>query len=1061
MKKNDSKLWLSCYRNILMLGVMLLCAFTLKAQQQINGRVNDEAGVGIPGVSVTVKNKKISTVTDLNGGFRVNASKGDVLVISALGYSGKEFTISGNSNVTITLLNSSEKLNEIVVIGYGTTTKKEATGAIAQVNAKQIEQVPVQNALQALQGRAAGVDITSNTRPGELGDIRIRGNRSIAASNSPLYVVDGIPLAAGGIDAINPHDIETIDILKDAASTAIYGSRGANGVVLISTKKGKVGAAKLSYNMITNFEKIRDLDETFNAGEYAEYRRDAYRAFSSSPTSGYSTAYPNPVEDKRILGADPSAWENLSKGYTWIDKSNLIPAMRPTTAEEQALYGVSQIPVYDGSLISTTDWTDFVSRTGITQDHTLSVSMGSEKMTAYLSGGYLNQKGTNKGQDYNRYSSKANFELRPNDWFTLGGTLTGTWSVQNYGYTGTGSRGANGIYEAAKGMLPFAVPYDANGEFIYNPGADINIVNPILEDQYVTTERTALRALGSFYSEIKFLKDFKYRVNFGPDFRNFRNGQFQDQRSVLRGGGAPTSKNYASFAQNQAFAYTLDNLLYYDKTLANKHKIGVTLLQSITASRNESSDMSAINLPYNSQKWYNLASTSEGKLQDWGSGYSKYTLASYLGRVNYSFADKYLITAAARWDGSSVLAEGNKWDFFPSASIGWRMEQEDFLKNTTWISQLKPRIGYGVTGNSSVRPYSTAGGLILMPIVFGNQVSTGYLPSDPKASDPGALPNKKLSWEKTTSINYGVDFGFFKNRLSGSVDFYTSNTNDLILRRPVNTVTGYTYTFFNVGETKGKGLDFNLSSVNVTKKDFSWSTDFTLSLNKNEVVSTATGKNDDISQNLIIGESPFIFYDYKKIGVWQTADAAEMAKFNANGSGFKAGDIRVEDVNGDYKIDANNDRQVLGNRFGTWNSGIANTFNYKGWNLSFFVFARGGFLVRGGASDLQGRYASRKVDYWTPTNPTNAYPRADYGNGGQPLFYSSMDYQDGLYVKVRNISLGYDIPTKYINKIGVGHLNLYTQVLNPFLYTKNDFIDPDIFSSISSRTFVLGLNASF
>ncbi|QEK51393.1 SusC/RagA family TonB-linked outer membrane protein [Pedobacter aquae] len=1044
--------------------LFILCTLSLKtlAQQSISGQVKDDAGLGIPGVYISVKNGKNTTLTDIDGNFKITANVGETLVVKSLGYTTKEILVTqATSSLQIQLETNTEKLTEVVVVGYGTVTKKEATGAIAQVSSKQIEEVPVQNAIQALQGRAAGVDVTSNARPGELGSIRIRGNRSLLAGNDPLYVVDGIPLTAGGIDAINPHDIETIDVLKDAASTAIFGSRGANGVVMITTKKGKSGTAKINYNLITNFDYINYLDENFTAGEYAEYRRDAYRALSNNPSSGYSTPYPNPIEDKRILGNDPNAWENIARGYTWLDKENLIPQTRPTTAAEQALWGVSQVPIYNGDLIPTTNWTDYVSRTGITQDHTLSLSMGSEKMNAYVSGGYLDQVGTNNGQDYKRYNLKTSFDLKPTTWFSLGGSITGTWSVQNFGFMGTGSRGANGIYAAALGMLPFAVPYDANGQFIYNPGADINIVNPIQEDKFVINERTSLRALGSLYAELNFLKDFKYRINFGPDFRNFRNGQFQDKQSLLRGGGAPTSTNFARLSQNQAFAWTLDNLIYYDKTINKQHKIGLTLLQSSTFNRNDGSDMSAIDLPYNSQLWYNLGSTSQGKLQGWGSNYSKYTLSSYMARVNYSLSDKYILTASARWDGSSVLAEGNKWDFFPSASVAWRMEQENFIKNINWISQLKPRLGIGVTGNSSVDPYSTAGAIILMPIVFGSQVSMGYIPSDPKAANPGTLPNRELSWEKTTSVNLGVDFGFFRDRISGSIDVYRTTTNDLLFNRPVNLVTGFTSIFFNTGQTRGKGLDFSVNTVNVDSKDFRWNTTINLSLNDAEVVETAFGKVDDVGQNLFIGENPYIFYDYKKIGIWQTSDTDELARFNANGSNFKPGDIRVEDVNGDYKIDAINDRQILGNRFGTWNGGITNTLAYKNWTLSFFVIARGGFLIEGGASDLQGRYNSRKVNYWTPDNPSNEYPRADFGNGGQPLFYSAMNYQDGTFVKVRNISLGYNLPKKAIQPLKMSNLNIYAQVLNPFLYTKNGFIDPDIFSSISSRTFVLGLNASF
>jgi hypothetical protein len=402
--------------------------------------------------------------------------------------------------------------------------------------------------------------------------------------------------------------------------------------------------------------------------------------------------------------------------------------------------------------------------------------------------------------------------------------------------------------------------------------------------------------------------------------------------------------------------------------------------------------MTAIDLPYNSQLWYNLSSTARGELQGWGSGYSKNTLMSYMARVNYTFADKYILTASNRWDGASVLAPGNKWQSFPAAALAWRMEQESFIENSSWLNQLKLRVGVGTTGNSAIDPYTTMGGLIEMPIVFGNQVEMGYIPSDPKAANPGTMANRDLKWERTTQWNAAVDFGLFKNRLNGSLDFYMSKTSDLLMNRPIPTVNGFTTMYYNVGKTKNRGVELTLSSMNIDRPNFKWLTDFNIATNKDEIVELLDGESDLPASSFFIGQPLFVYYDYEKIGIWQTADAAEMAKFNENGATYKAGDIRVADLNGDYIIDNNNDRKVLGSRFPRWTAGITNTLNYKNWELSFFFYARWGFLIEGGAVDMQGRYASRKVDYWTPENPTNAYPRADYGNGGQPIHYSSMNY---------------------------------------------------------------------
>jgi len=1044
---------------------MLLLFFTLSGlaqTQTISGLVKDaSSGAPLPGVTVLVKGTNSLTQTDNNGQFTVQASLDQTLIFRYVGYEELQHLIKSNT-VQVQLRSNLQELEEVAVVGYNVVKRENLTGAVASIGSKQIEQLPVQNSLQAMQGRMAGVDVTANARPGEMGSIRVRGNRSLLATNNPLYVVDGVPLAAGGIDAINPHDIETIDVLKDASATAVYGSRAANGVIMITTKKAKQGTTQINYNVINTFETINDLDETFNAAEYAEYRRNAYRSVNmDNPTTGYTTYYPNPTEDKRILGTDPYAWETIAKGYTWVDKDNLVAQMRPTTADEKEKWGVDEVPMYNADAIPTTNWTDYVSQTGITTDHTLNVAMGTDKMSANFTGGYLNQKGTNKGQDYKRYSSRVGLELRPTNWFTLGASINGTWSVQNYGYTGSGSRAANAIYGAAKGMLPYAVPYDNEGNFIYMPGGDTNIVNPILEDQYVINERTALRALGSFYAEIQIIDGLKFRTNYGPDFRNYRNGQFQDARSILRGGGADDSQNQASLSKSQNFAWTWDNLIYYNKTFAEKHNIDITLLQSTSANRTESSDMTAEDLPYNSQLWYNLQSTQKGALKSWGSGYSKTTLMSYMARVNYTFNDKYILTASNRWDGSSVLAPGNKWQSFPAIAGAWRMEQEPFVQQVSWIDQLKLRIGLGTTGNSAIDPYTTMGGLIQMPIVFGNEVQMGYIPSDPKASNPGTMANRNLRWEKTTQWNAAIDFGLLKNRLSGSLDFYSSRTSDLLMNRPIPSVNGFTTMYYNVGKTKNRGVELSLTSLNIDRPDFKWQTSFNIATNKDEIVELLDGQSDLQASNFFIGQPLFVYYDFEKIGIWQTADKAEMDKFNANGATYEAGDIRVADLNGDYIIDNNNDRKVLGNRFPKWTSGITNTFNYQNWELSFFFYARWGFLIEGGAVDMQGRYASRKVDYWTPDNPTNAYPRADFGNGGQPIHYSAMNYQNGSFIKLRNVSLGYNFGKSVLSKIHLSNLKLYGQLLNPYLYTKNGFIDPDINSSVSSRSFVIGLNATF
>jgi TonB-dependent starch-binding outer membrane protein SusC len=1039
--------------------------------------VNLEDNEPLPGVSVVIKGTTIGTVTDADGEYSLSVEDPNaILVFSSIGFNTEEIPVNGRTKIDLSMAADIESLQEVVVVGYGQVKKSDVTGSVAKVTAEKLQSFPVQNTVQALQGRAPGVDITSNSRPGEAGMIRIRGNRSIAASNDPLYVVDGIPLQSGGIESFNPNDIESIEVLKDASASAIYGSRAANGVVLVTTKKGKAGKTQVNYSGSVYLEKINDLVEMFDGGEYAEFRRNAYRSYPAGNASRYNTLFPNPADDKRILGNDPYAWESIAAGYNWVDKDNLVPEMRPTTEDEKARWGVDEVPVYDPSRVRTTDWTKYVERTGITQDHNLSINMGTEKFKGYISGGYLDQKGTNVGQDYKRYSATINLDLQATKWLKVGGSVLSTYGIQNYGYAGTGSRDARTIYDAAKGMLPFAVPYDDEGNFIFQPGGDVNIINPIEEANNVINERKTLRIFGSFFGEVQLMDGLKFRANFGPDFRNYQNGEFQYKESVLRGGGAPTSTNYARSRQEQHVAWTQENLLFYDKTFADIHKVGVTLLQSSSMQKNDNTDMSATNLPYNSQLWYNLGSTQQGALQGWGSGYSKRTLLSYMARVNYTLLDKYLLTLTGRWDGASVLATGNKWDFFPSFAIAWKLKEEPFLQNVTWLSELKPRVGMGTVGQQSVNPYTTLGGLIQVPYVFGATPANGYVPADPKG-DPnarGIMPNPQLSWEKTQNWNFGIDFGFFNNRVEGSVDYYFANTFDLIMNKQPIPIYGYPTINENIGQTQNSGIEIGLSTVNVRTNRFKWTTDAAFSINNNKIIELANGKNDNVNSLWFINEPISVFYDYNKIGVWQIADEEEMQKFNANGSTYKAGDIRVEDLNGDYKIDATNDRKIIGTPYAKWTLGLTNTFNYRNFELSAFVYSRWGQTIQGGGESMQGRFASRKIDYWTPENPTNEYPRADFGNGGQPVHGSTLNYQDGSFVKVRYISLGYVFPTSWVQRAHLSNVKLYAQVLNPFLYSKVDFLDPDVvyqnpdrnfqtqFSSgISSRSLVFGLNVTF
>jgi TonB-linked SusC/RagA family outer membrane protein len=1038
--------------------MLILHSFTSGAQENssiVKGMVHGENNQPLIGATVVVRHSKTNFAagasTDTAGVFTARLPAGGPyrFSVSMIGYEPQ--TLSGynlKEGTTFTLdvemKASARALEQVVVVGYGTRKRSDVTSSIVSINAEEIRSRPVQNALQALQGKAAGVDITSNERPGEVGSILIRGVRSLAATNSPLYVVDGIPLNFGGINALNPNDIETMDVLKDASATAIYGSRGANGVVLITTKKGKNGAISLNYVGTVTVEKINNLMERMNAQQYIEFRRDAYRRIRYlNPSALPNTTYPDApsfADDQRLFGQDPYAWANVQKG--WVGGK------------------------WDPSLVPTTDWTGLVEQTGITQDHTISVSGGTQKLKAYASFGYLKQDGTQLGQDYTRYSGKFNIDINPTKWFSMGSSITATYGKQNFGFSTTNASGPGSLYAAASGMLPFAVPFDSTGKRINLPGGDINILNPIGEEQYNENLRTTLRTLGAFYAEITPLKGLRYRINFGPDFSNFKNGRWMDAMSINRGGGEPGSSNYDQLNQTSSNAWNLDNLLYYNKTLGGKHDIGATFLYSSTKVRQETSSMTASKLPWNSQKWYKLSSVAA--LDDFDSGLSENALLSYMGRINYGFSGKYFIDVYTRWDGASQLAPGKKWDMFPAGSLAWRIDREEFMKNISWLNQLKVRLGVGNVGNAAIAPYSTRGAVQTLYYTWGGVVEPGYVSSDPSSSSPVTMPNLKLGWERTTQTDLGLEFGLFNSRISGSLDLYTSRTKDLLLSRSIPTLTGYGRTLDNVGATANKGFEISLNTINVQKRDFTWSSTLNFSANRDRIVELSQGKIDDLNNLWFIGQRLNLYYDYVKLGIWQNTpeDLAEMARFNANiasaNSQFKPGSIKIKDLNGDYKIDANNDRRIVGHAQPNCNAGLMNEFSYKNWSLNVFIFSRWGYTITGGAESLQGRFAQRLVDYWTPNNPTNEYPAPNYNSAAGDPYRSSMNYQDGSFIKVRNISLAYNLPKAISGKMKMTDARFYVQVMNPgLLYSRVDWVDPDVNSSTFNRGIVAGVNIGF
>ena len=1009
----------------------------------VTGKIIDSTGEPVIGASVLVKGTSNGVISDIDGNFSLQGVANDaILQISFVGYKSQEISVAGKSKIDVTLVEDTEMLDEVVVVGYGVQKKSDVTGALASVSSEELNTKPVSNAFEALQGKAAGVDITSSQRPGELGDIRIRGNRSLNASNSPLYVVDGVPLNSGGIETINPRDIESIDILKDASSTAIYGSRGANGVILITTKRGKTGALTLNYSGSVTFENLVDKSPAMSASDYITWRRWAY--YNSNPSSNPMGNQPNYEKDQDYFSGDAAALANVNKG--WVNGT------------------------WDGSKVTDTDWGGMVTQTGITHEHTLSASGGTENMQGFFSFGYLNNEGTQKGQEYERYNMAMSVDLQAKPWFKMGGSINAAWSVQDYGYSRTGQSSGSGptdIYGAAKAIPRYTVPYDENGDIILNPGGSVTNVYTVVDEWTKSNDnRQTFRALGSFYAQVDFgkiwepLEGLSYKFAFGPDFRHYRKGIFIDSSSAVRAGGS----NYASWATERHFSWTLDNMIMYNKTFG-EHSIGVTLLQSASKYNRENGSMSEQNVLIPEFLWNNMGLidiTNTKYAASMGTGLSENQLASYMARVNYSFKDRYLLTVSGRYDGSSVLAEGNKWDFFPSAALGWRIDQEDFMKDISWINQLKLRFGMGTTGNAAVSAYGTLGaiGAYWMPFSTGNTMI--FVTNEPYYSKSNNLmPNKDLGWEKTTQYNYGIDFSFLNGRVGGTVDIYHSKTSDLLMQMTIPSLSGYPAMMANIGQTKNFGVDMTLNFVPVRTKDFEWASDLNLAYQKDEIVELSNGKIDDISNAWFIGESISVHYGIASDGLWQESDAEEMAKFNANGHKFEVGKVKPVDPDGNYKIDQD-DRIILGNKNPRWTMGWSNTFSYKGIDLSIELYGRFKYMISTGGEGQYGMYNQREIDYWTPDNTDAEWQKPIYSTAGGDEYSSLLGFKDASFIKVRNISLGYNFNKDICNKLGIGSLKVYAQGKNlGDLFSTVDFMDLDLGTTYYNRGFTFGIQVGF
>jgi TonB-linked SusC/RagA family outer membrane protein len=1055
-RKKQKPLWAKIIRSTVFLCFFILYASLVAFSQEktVKGTISvfktDEI---LPGVTIVQKGTTNGTISDADGKYSLTVDSPDaILVVSFVGYSTQEISVNGNTRIDVKLEEIFTELNEIVAVGYGTTKKRDLTGSIGSVNAEMLTARGATGVLQSMQGSVAGVNITqSSSRPGADFNIQVRGLNTFNAGGSPpLYVVDGI--VTNDINFLNPQDIVKVDILKDASSTAIYGSRGSNGVVMVTTKTGKSANLKektvVSYNGSYGVKTPARLPQQYTSRDWFEYRSHAYLQYA--PGKG-----DNGMADWKIV---PSG----------IYMQNPEAARRAYMNED-------------------TDWLGALLQNGIQQNHYLNIAGNSGKMDFNVGVGFQNEDGIYIKESLQRFNLKMSLTYKISDKLKFGATT-------NLSQTEIESGDAD-AYTFTFRMPPLFKIYDNNDKLLIQPGLVENMGgvganftgnrNPIWEIETGTDNRRRHDVLASFYLQYSPIDGLDIKTNMQPRFYRNRSGRYSEMSTALleRTG---VSKN------EERFDYSWDNSIDYSKSI-NDHNFKATGVFSIFKSRIETLDVTANTLPSNSQ-WYNLFSGNFVAGSS-ASGYSEEMMASYLGRFNYDYKGKYYLTASLRYDGSSKLAD--KWAMFPSFAAAWRLSEESFLQ-ADFLSNLKLRFSYGQSGNNNISSFVTFNGPANGSLIYYNYGATalsGFAPGNPV--------NPSLTWEKTKESNLGLDFGFFKERINGTIEVYDRLSDHLLMQRKLAIESGVNQMTDNVGSVRNRGVEVSLNTVNIQTRNFRWSTSFNFAKNKNEIVSLYGRTEDVVGEKRFIGENINVIYDYKFNGVFSTAEAQAAAgnklfsNYNPN-----PGHAKVVDTNNDGKITAD-DKVILGTPDPKWIGGFNTSMEYKNFDFNLSLIANYGRFVRDefAANGISRNSRSQMMwadpeDYYYPQgaprpdweNPIKdangnitgigfkpaaeenvdaKYP-AYSGYDGPYFTAEAMNYREVSFVKIKNISLGYTLDKALLAKAGISKLRLYLNVIDPIVFSNYVGWDPEYATTTavngngpSSITYQFGINVEF
>lgn len=1012
----------------LLFSLLLMSAAVFGQQRTITGTVTEASdGTTLPGVTILVKGTTNGTTTDLNGNYtlRVNENA-KALVFSFIGMKTTEVPLKDQNVINVKMEIANTTLDELVVIGYGAVKKSDLTGSVASIGNEELKKIPVNSLDQGIQGKVTGVQVTQmSSQPGGATSVRIRGGNSILAGNEPLYVIDGVLTesqidlswigspAQNGLSSINPNDIESIEILKDASATSIYGARGANGVVLITTKRGKSGKDNLTFEAYFGMQvKAKDVN-VMNATDFAKlYDEAGYNA-----DSAYVPLYPNP--------------DSLGEG---------------------------------------TDWQKEIYRNAPIQNYQVSFSGSNDKTTYALSLGYYNQGGIIYGSDFKRYSFRVNLDRKMSSRLTGGTNLSYTRTEANTVPTDTPGGFFPGVVNTALIFNPALPVYDSTGQYtLTDPNADAWLDNPVAVTRDVTAIDKVDRLLGNIYLEYAIIRDLKFRTNFGLDLYH----SVQDMYTPRYVYSGSFNNGQARFATTDILNYIFDNTLTYNKTWNKIHSINA--LAGFTYQNNSTRTFIdiATGFPNDILGYYGIEYATN--MPTVYASFNNSTSVSYLTRVNYNLMDRYLFTVTCRVDGSSKFGSNNRYATFPSAAVAWRASEENFLKNVSWLSNLKLRVSYGLSGNDRIYNYAYIRTIASTIYYFNNSFpGSGFAPNNPG--------NNNLKWETTAQFDVGADVGFFDGRISATIDYYNKQTSDLLYYSNLPWVTGYSSYLNNIGKLRNNGVELALNTANFVGA-FKWNSILNLSLNRNMVTELNGSElfiNNDtyklkIGNWAVIreGEPMGSFYGLVSDGIWQTAEAETAAKYGA-----QPGDFKYVDQNNDGKINSL-DCGIIGHALPDFTWGFTNTFSFKNFTLDIFLQgSQGNQILNSNRFELESgnglsNASIKLLDRWTPTNPSNTYPRAN--RNADYLHMSDRYLEDGSYLRVKTVTLSYELPDKAVKAIRLSRVKFYVTAQNLFTVTNYSGFDPEVgsfgldntrlgydFGSYPSvKTYILGASITF